>query len=207
MGYLLEFYSLEWNELTAVLGSGDEAGAARIAEAERRIFPTKPGDGVDWKAGVHELIVGKHGKVLAGRGPEKQEVKGEELSTGEALGLVAIVRTLGIRLGELVHTTRGATKFRKMFGPGFQPPLFRAMHLAPFLLERPLYGVSPQQFPFWGGLRKNELLELAGSDPPGHPPGDLPTVPDADYEEWLYALRSVLWDARKAGSDLITLYL
>jgi hypothetical protein len=90
-----------------------------------------------------------------------------------------------------------------MFAPGFQPPLFRAMDLAPFLLERPLYGISPQQFPCWGGLRKNELLELAGSDPPG----ELPPIPDADYEEWLYALRSVLWDAKQAGSDLITLYL
>ncbi len=42
----------------------------------------------------------------------------------ESVAMAALIRSVGSRLGELVHNSRATDKFRSMFDPAFGPPQF-----------------------------------------------------------------------------------
>jgi hypothetical protein len=119
------------------------------------------------------------------------------------LALVAVVRTLGTRLGEIMHTTRGGPRFREMFDPaksGFQ--LSARVDLR-HLLERRLLGLDLAGYPGWGGLDAAELASAAQDlqvDP-------VAVTPDPDYQQWLFDLQRLIVDAQDLQKDLVTLYL
>ena len=203
MGYLLEFYSLDWSELRGLLGSGGESTFEETLAAGGRVFAGSPGARENWQAALRDLLAGQRGPELAARGPEPLDIPPEEPTAAEALALVAVLRAHFDRVGEIIHTTRGGPKFRHMFTPDFTPALFNSADLLGMLLERPLFGLAPRNYPFWGGLKKEELAQLVG----GRAGDELPPVRDPDYEIWLYQLNELLLDAAARQTDLVTLYL
>ncbi|HMF58085.1 MAG TPA: hypothetical protein VK619_17205 [Pyrinomonadaceae bacterium] len=203
MGYILEFYSLNWSELQSLLRSGDESTIKATLEASERIFRGEPRADVDWKGALRDLITGSRGKQLAARGAEPLGLMPEEPSPAEALAIVAILRAHFNQTGEIIHTTRGGPKFRHMFNASFKPAIFNSMNLLELLLERPLFGLLSHGYPSWGGLKREEIAKLLGL----RTLDNLPPIRDTDYEVWLYELCQVLLDVQSYQTDLITLYL
>jgi hypothetical protein len=198
MGYQLECFALDHAELRAVMGSGRGDILRQVVAAEARLFVTNPGE--PWRAALRELVMGERGRLAAAQAADPS-LPGLPATPAEAAAMVALLRWMGHRAGELIHNSRAGPKFRAMFDPGFAPRQFADPRLAPQLLGRPLGGLVNGNYPCWGGLAHAELVRLQdGSGPEASPS-------DPDQAQWLFELGAIVADVWRWQADLVTLYL
>ncbi|MDS4029444.1 MAG: hypothetical protein RKO66_05170 [Candidatus Contendobacter sp.] len=203
MPYILEFYSLDWRTLGKVFGSGNRALLDRIAQENGDNFfrgLENKEDHLLWKKILEALICGRRGQALAAQGPEPKIQ--EEVSDRMALALVGIIRTLGVGIGEMEHSTASGSFFRDDFFGQEAPTLLSSPINLKLLLSRPLFGVTHGTYPSWGGLKKTEIHLLIKSMA-NH---NIPNVDDSDVEAWLYELCDCLHAAYEDGTDIVTVY-
>ncbi len=204
MPYTLEFYSLNWRAFGQALGSGNRALLDRIAQENGDNFfrgPENQEEQLLWKKILEALICGRRGQALAAQGPEPK-ILPEEVSDRVALAMIGIIRTLGVGVGEMEHSTASGSFFRDDFFGKEAPALFQApIPLTP-LLNRPLFGLIHGIYPSWGGLKKAEIQSLIA----GRANHELPNVEDSDVEAWFYELEDCLRAAYEDGTDLVTVY-
>lgn len=204
MPYILEFYSLDWSELGKALGSGDRELLGRVdLENGGNFFrgPEEAENRLVWRKVVEALVAGRRGKALAARGPQPGG-EPEEASDLTALALVGLIRTLGVGIGELEHSTASGPFFREDFFERQAPALLGTRADLTRLLSRPLFGLAHETYPSWGGLAKAEIKAvldgLGGREPPA--------AEDSDVEGWLYDLHQCLLAAHEEGTDIVTVY-
>lgn len=201
MGYLLEFYTMNWDELTEVIGSGNTEVYESIVAQEGNLFVTPPAAEIDWKGALRRLLLETRGKIVKARDVRRKRV--EWVGDDESLALAALVRARGVRLGELSTTSRGSKKFRAVLRSDAAKPLLNPEVRLDNLLHRPLFGLGRKGYPAWGGLDKDEILRAVGD----RTLDDFPPIEDYDAEQWLYALAALLIDAKLMDKDLVTLYV
>lgn len=204
MPYTLEFYSLDWRAFGQVLGSGNRALLDRIAQENGDNFfrgPENQEEHLLWKKVLEALICGRRGQALAAQGPEPK-IPPEEVSDRVALALVGIIRTLGVGIGEMEHSTASGSFFRDDFFGQEAPALFSSPINLTLLLSRPLFGVTHGAYPSWGGLKKAEIQLLIE----GMANREIPPADDSDVEAWLYELDGCLRAAYEDGTDIVTIY-
>lgn len=204
MPYILELYSLDWRTLGKVFGSGNRALFDRIAQENGDNFfrgPENQEEHLLWKKVLEALICGRRGQTLAAQGPEPK-IPPEEVSDHMALALVGIIRTLGVGIGEMEHSTASGSFFRDDFFGQEAPALLSSPTNLTQLLSRPLFGVTHGTYPSWGGLKKAEI-QLLIENMANH---TIPPVDDSDVEAWLYELCDCLHAAYEDGTDIVTVY-
>jgi hypothetical protein len=201
MGYSLECYLLDHAKLSLMVGSGRDDLLRSILEAEIDIFEANPR--VPWRGALKELITGERGRALRQHQTFGEFGNSEAATEEEAIALVALVRSQGARIGELIHNTRAGEKFRQMFSKEFSPSPFANTQLLPRLLSNPLFGLTQDMYPSWGGLTHAELSQLIGTD--SLAPTSWPA--DSDHCEWLYLLKDMVEQGVEEGCDMVTLYL
>lgn len=201
MGYLLEFYTMNWDELTEVIGSGKTEVYESIVANEGNLFVTPPAVEIDWKGALRRLLLETRGKIVKARDARQKRL--EWIGDDESLALAALVRARGVRLGELSTTSRGSKKFRSVLRSDAAKPLLNPEVRLDNLLHRPLFGLGRKGYPAWGGLDKDEILRAVED----RTLDDFPPIEDHDAEQWLYALAGLLIDAKLMDKDLVTLYL
>ena len=204
MPYTMEFYSLDWSELGKALGSSNHDLVDQIDKENGDNFFRSEEDQENrliWRKLLEALVLGRRGKALAARGPEGNQL--EEVSDIAELALVGIVRTLGVNIGSLEHSTRGGSLFRDQLFAKEAPKIFNAPVVLTQLIERPLFGtIHSGAYPSLGGLKKSEielLLKNLSDD-------DIPEFDDSDIEGWFYDLYTCLRIAQEEETDIITVY-
>jgi hypothetical protein len=202
MGYALEFYNLDWERLRRVFGCGDRQLLEDILTKEGESISAGPDAQTAWLEALRNLILGPRGAAIAAQERNSSTIYA---SSTEALAVVAIVRFLGDRRGEIMHTTRGGGKFRELFEPAMSNALFRTSLDLRLLLSRPLLGLELDGYPFWGGLSALEISSGLADLPPEPVYSDAGN--DPDYEQWAFELHRALLDAKDTKQDLVTLYL
>lgn len=206
MGYVLEFFSLDWDEIQRVLGCGDQRLLTAISEDyKKRLLGNEAmsdHESPEWAAELRNLILGARGRDLAARGPEPIGAASEEVSSAMAVAMVAILRTRGTPLGAIRHRSRGGVYFREVFLIEEAAPALRSPVDLRLLLERPLFGIVHSAFPSWGGLKKAELNRIVA----GRTEDDLPRLADPTFAGWLFDLWDLLTVAAGSGKDLVTVY-
>ena len=204
MGYTLEIYQLGWYDIGKALGGGGRELFDRVVrENEARFFAGAPGDSdepVIWRKIVEAFVCGRRGEETAGRGPE---FPGEEeaLSGPAALAVAAIIATIGEPIGRMEHSSAGGEMFRRFIEEeafkALQPPFGLG-----FLLDRPLFGMTHDGFPSWGGLKYREIKDIVS----GRSISDLPDLEDSDLNAWLFELFDLLETAYENESYIVTVY-
>lgn len=201
MGYTLECFLLDHARLKAIVGHNQAELAEEIIASEATIFDANPG--VPWRAALRELIGADHGWRLARRAVLDDDGPVMVVDAAQAAAMVALVRSQGVRLGELIHNSRAGDKFRAVFASGNRQTPFAQPDLLGHLLHRPLFRTSGPIYPDWGALTLAELTRLRGAAQ-----NQAPAYPECpDQRAWLYALNEMVDDALEAGSDVVTLYL
>ena len=204
MGYSCECYALRHDALRELIGSGRKEVASEIIDSVDDIFN---GDEPEekWRPALRALIAGPRGRALAkawAAGGDGSALPPVEASDAEALAIVAMVRFLGDRGGELGYTSSGGNLFRAIFDPAFQPTQFAVPALAPRLLQRPLAGLIHHDYPAWGGWTRAEIrAAIGGQIMPAAAPQD------SDQQEWLQELADMLLDLQDEKTDLVTLFV
>ncbi|MBI4278789.1 MAG: hypothetical protein HY660_10060 [Armatimonadetes bacterium] len=206
MGYAVEFYSLDWANLQRVFGSGDHRLLDRIRaqwEAALITAHAEEIEQVEWRGALWELLIGPRGKQLAARGPEPRAGKPEEVSAAAALAMAAIVRAEGTYAGSMRHRSKGGQYFRETFLARQARDALASQTDLDLILARPLFGMTYDGYPSWGGLTKAEIGTLLG----GRRWEDLPRLADPDPAAWLLELWNALAAVDASGFDLVTLYM
>jgi hypothetical protein len=204
MPYTLEFYSLNWRAFGQALGSGNRALLDQIVQENGDNFfrgPENQEEHLLWRKILEALICGRRGQALAAQGPAPKRPL-EEVSDRMALALVGIIRTLGVGIGEMEHSTASGSFFRDDFFGKEAPALFQSSIDLPQLLNRPLFGLIHGIYPSWGGLKKAEI-HLLIENMANH---KIPPVDDSDVEAWLYELYYFVRAAYEEGTDIVTVY-
>lgn len=203
MGYTLECYLLNWDELRDAFGSGRRelyeetlktAQSTGILESAR-----KRGHRVE--QAIESLILGGAGRELAHLQPDAK-VPPAEAADEFALAFTALIRTLGAPAGELVHSMRAGPQFRDTFFEEHAQSHFQDVDISQ-LLSRPLFGRLHSEFPSWGGLSAPEVAAAFK----GKSADEIPPGADSDEDDWMHSLFTVLDNANQAQSDIVTLYL
>lgn len=207
MGYVLEFFSCDWEEIRRVLGSGDQRLLATILEdCKKQLLgndETTDRESPHWASELRALILGARGRELAARGPDEPAgAASEEVSSAMAVAMVAILRAQGTPLGAIRHRSRGGVYFREVFLIEEAAPALRSPVDLRLLLDRPLFGIAHSAFPSWGGLKKAELNRIVAE----RTEDDLPRLADPTFAGWLFDLWDLLTAAAGSRKDLVTVY-
>jgi len=117
--------------------------------------------------------------------------------------MAGIIRTVGDRVGEMEHVTRSGEFFRDDFLGKEAPAVLRTSVSLGLLVSRPLFGLTHELYPSWGGLTKAEIAAVLGP----FSSENLPETGDSDIDGWLYELVDCLEAVRQSGSDLVSLYI
>ena len=201
MGYALECFLLDHARLKGLVGSNQDELAEQIIASEAAIFDANPG--VPWRDALRELVGADHGWRLARHAVLDDSGPVTVVNAAQAMAMVALIRSQGVRLGELIHNSRAGEKFRAIFAPGYRPTPFAQPALLGHLLHRPLFRSSGPIYPDWGALSLAELTRLRGAS--AERAVSWPDCPD--QRAWLYGLYDMVDDALGEGSDVVTLYL
>ena len=165
MSYMLEIYGLDWKALSEIFGSGDKRLVAQIdreyGEKFYRGSPTAEYERSVWRGSLDALICGRPGKALAASGPTGS-ASAEETTDSTALAMAGIIRTVGDRVGEMEHVTRSGEFFRDDFLGKEAPAVLRTSVSLGLLVSRPLFGLTHELYPSWGGLTKAEIGAVLG---------------------------------------------
>lgn len=151
MASFLRVHRIDFAQVRAALGSGEEALCTRVL----RTIPQAGADLIkDWKRGVTALLLGDRGELLSGRDPL---ISSEIERPGPALSLA-----FASVLQELVQDPPGVRAFlERPEGGGFWASL-RRQH--PALFSRPLFGLeSGHESIRWGGWGRADVAALASS--------------------------------------------
>lgn len=194
----LTFFSCSWGEISGAIGSRHRGLFRKILEKTEPIFeeiypPEAFGKGPDIEEGLDRWI---QGDVAPANGTPVL-VK----NLGDALGFLSLVQYFGQMMGSMEHTSSSGRQFRS-FLDGKATEALRPPFSLTHLLSRSVMGIGSGLDIGWGGLKANELAELAASVS-----GPAPTVPeDPDADQWMTGLWNALGSGVTLGKDLITLY-
>lgn len=206
MSYMLEMYSLDWNALGAVFGSGNKQLVKQVDEQFGEQFfrasPAAEHERAVWRGTLDALIAGRRGHALAARGPVATGAP-EQVTDSTALAMAGIIRVSGGRVGEMEHSSSSGDFFRDEFLAAEAPAILRTQVNLGLLLSRPLFGIEHELSPSWGGLTKAEVAAVLGR----FSAENSPEADDSDVEGWLYDLIDSLEAVRQNGTDLVTLYI
>ena len=192
MSYQLDFYALDHARLQSAFGGGDQVLVDRIlAEGE-----------LDDEAqdALREFVLGERGRLLAQRPPGGRP---ERASAAQAKAIAALIRTLGVWIGETNHASGGAEGFLDLLtNSRYEPPQFADPSLAWQLLGHPIAGLeNPGDFPQWGGLARADMPLFIGAA------GTVFERPDDDdVVEWAADIHQAVRAALGKGCDLVTIY-
>ena len=203
MGYNLELYQLDWQQLRETIGSGDrELVAAIDANFDPRMF--KGDDSAQrhilWRKVVEALVAGRRGSEIRQRTADPSFR--EEVTDLAALAMCGIIRSLGVKVGMLEHSGSGGDVFREEFLAAL-PSALGIPITGEDIICRPLSGMLHKLYPSWGGLTRAEIdkvFQTVSMD-------ELPTLGDSDLDGWLYDFMDALEAVHEKNSDLVTLYL
>ncbi|MFH1896781.1 MAG: hypothetical protein ABH886_00830 [Candidatus Desantisbacteria bacterium] len=206
MGYMLEFYCLDWEELGEKRGCKNKELLDNILEEEGQELDLSPDEQQEYEEALENILMGDKDKRLEIKkqvAEPADQSKIEEVSDGEAMAIVSLVRHIGERIGEMSHSSAGGEEFRETFlAVEAKKALNTSVDLL-LLTDRPLFGFQSSSYPSWGGLKKSELKEVLGDITVE----TLPDLDDSDAEAWLYELVDYLTYASESNKDIITLYL
>ncbi len=202
MGYTVSFFSMNLSNLAMAL-RGEQRDRLRrhiIQGAGGKLFASAAGRGLDCEAALADLLGGTLGSALVSR-PAQSPAEPQDASDAVAIAFLALIQTLGVPAGELIHNSAAGPMFRDHFLDQTLPSV-----LAPFdwylLVDRPMFGLTHPGYPTWGGLGQQECQTLWQ----GHSLDTLPELEDSDEEEWLYSIGEALTVANAHGTGLLTLY-
>src|SRR5262249_27091074 len=140
--------------------------------------------------------------IMGGIETQQANVPHHIVHLGEALAFVGLVRHFGRLAGVLTHALAGGDLFRDKFLGEVAPDFLKAPYPLQHLVSRPVLDYESDSFPFWGGLRRSELVAVAPQLA-----GDAPVWPeDPDVDQWLMALWDALGSTVDLETDLVSVY-
>lgn len=190
MSYGLTFYLGSYEQLRDEILNPSEGFLEKLQDKWKNLYAPSAGETFEdaLKEGLVELK-----KAVSANTKTKLSIKGE-------LALVGAIQSEGKELGTLVHSSAGGDQFREDFLNGAAAGIFNLPGFGDYLTKRPVFGISTLEYPSWGYLLHNQILELEGND-------NQPTIANKkDFDEWFVDLRRFIKQAKDAGSDLLTIY-
>lgn len=208
MAVSFEFLSIDLTAVKDSLAAGPASLAESIiAEWSPELFDDKDLDDLEsciiWREVLQEMLGGTLGRRLSNELPlGDPEQPTEKVSDTKALAVMTLLREFGRSCGGTTHTISDGELFRIEVPQEVARSMMMGNLNPELLWSRPLFGMTYDITPTWGGLTRLELAKL----PHDIAPQNRWRTGDSDIDDWLRGIFEGLDEARYLSLDLVVLY-